>query len=202
VRGQVCPAGPGHGVPVSAAYRVSGPVPALLHDDPLFLGLCAAFDDLLGPVVTALDCFAAYLDPWLAPDDFVAWLATLVGAGDDAPGAQAEPAQPGEPGARQRARVAGAVRGYRARGTAAGLRDAVAAAAGVPADQVSVAESGAVTWSATSGTAQPPPFDPVVTVTVAVPGGREHDAVAACARAAAEPVLPVFGQLRIETVRQ
>ena len=86
MRGQIRGPGPGHGVPVSAAYRVSGPVPALLHDDPLFLGLCAAFDDLLGPVVTALDCFAAYLDPWLAPDDFVAWLATLVGADDGAAG--------------------------------------------------------------------------------------------------------------------
>jgi hypothetical protein len=47
------------GAPVSAAYRVSGPVPALFHEDPLFLELCAAFDDLLSPVVTALDCFAA-----------------------------------------------------------------------------------------------------------------------------------------------
>jgi phage tail-like protein len=137
VRGQIHDARPGAeagpGIPASAAYRVSGPVPALFHDDPLFLGLCAAFDELLSPVIAALDCFAAYLDPSLAPDDFVAWLAALVGAdaGADAP-------QPSPP---RRALVAGAVRGYRARGTAAGLRDAVAAAAGVPADRVSVAES-------------------------------------------------------------
>ena len=186
MRGQVH--GPGGG-PVSTAYRVSGPVPALLHDDPLFLGLCAAFDDLLSPVVTALDCFAAYLDPRLAPGDFVAWLGGLVGA--DA-GSLDEP--------RQRALVEGAVPAYRARGTARGLREVVAAAARVPADQVTVAESGAVTWSATPGGAVPPPFDPVVTITVVVPDRRDPDAVAASARAAAEPALPVISQLRIEVV--
>jgi phage tail-like protein len=177
---------------MSAAYRVSGPVPALYHEDPLFLGLCAAFDELLGPVVTAVDCFAAYLDPWLAPDDFVAWLATLVGAdlsaGSGAPGQEPRP----------RALVAGAAGSYRARGTAAGLRDLVAAAVGVPAEQVSVAESGSVTWSCTPGAAEPPPFNPVVTITVVAPAGRDPDAVAACARAAAGPALPVFSQLEIE----
>jgi len=201
MRGPVPDARPGapagQGFPASAAYRTSGPVPALFHDDPLFLGLCAAFDELLGPLVTALDCFAAYLDPSLAPDDFVAWLAALVGADAD-PGAAWQP----EP--RRRAVVAGAVRGYRARGTATGLRDAVAAAAGVPPGQVTVAESGAVTWSATPGAAASPPFDPVVTITIVVPGDHDHDhdAIAARARAAAELALPVFAQLRIETVSQ
>ena len=179
----------------SAAYRVSGPVPALFHEDPLFLGLCAAFDELLGPVVTALDCFAAYLDPWLAPDDFLAWLGTLVGVGADIGvdvGAEADAS------GRQRALIAGAVRAYRARGTAAGLRDVVATAAHVPAQQVSVAESGSVTWSDRPGAAIAPPFDPVVTITVVVPAGRDPASVAACARSAAESALSVFSQLRIE----
>jgi phage tail-like protein len=183
----------------SAAYRISGPVPALFHEDPLFLGLCAAFDELLGPVVTALDCFAAYLDPWLAPDDFLAWLGTLVGVGGGADigvpvGAEAEASD------RQRALIAGAVRAYQARGTAAGLRDVVATAAHVPAEQVSVAESGSVTWSDRPGAAIAPPFDPVVTITVVVPAGRDPASVAACARSAAEPALSVFSQLRIEMV--
>jgi phage tail-like protein len=194
MRAQIHDGGPGPDAATSAAYRISGPVPALFHEDPLFLGLCAAFDELLSPVVTALDCFAAYLDPWLAPDDFVAWLAALVGA-------DADPGSPAQPEPRRRALVAGAVRSYRARGTAAGLRDAVAAAAGVPAGRVTVAESGGVTWSAAAGTATPP-ADPVVTITVVVPDGQDRDAIAACARAAAETALPVFAQLRIETVRQ
>lgn len=179
----------GRGV-TSAAYRISGPLPGLYHEDPLFLGLCAAFDELLGPVVAAVDCFAAYLDPWLAPDDFVTWLATLVGA-DLGGGHGAHDGQ-------RRALVAGAVPSYRVRGTAAGLRDLVATAAGLPPEQVSVAESGAVTWSCTAGGAAPPPFSPVITITVVVPPGRDPDAVAACARAAAGPAIPVFGQLRIE----
>jgi phage tail-like protein len=175
---------------ISAAYRVSGPVPALYHEDPLFLGLCAAFDELLGPVVAAVDCFAAYLDPWLAPDDFMTWLATLVGA-DAGSGASG-------PDSQQRALVAGAVRSYRARGTATGLRDLVATAAGVPAEQVSVAESGSVTWSAAPGGAEYAPFNPVVTITVVAPADRDPGALAACARAAAGPALPVFSQLQIE----
>jgi phage tail-like protein len=180
---------PGGLAATSAAYRVSGPVPALFHEDPLFLGLCAAFDELLGPVVTALDCFPAYLDPWLAPGDFLAWLAALVGVAADADG-----------GEQQRALVAGAVCAYRARGTASGLRDVVAAATGVPAEGVRIAESGAVTWSDTPGAAPPPPFDPVVTITVEVPHGRDPATMAARARSAAEPALPVFSQLRIEMV--
>jgi phage tail-like protein len=192
---------PGEGLPdrrigqaaTSAAYRISGPVPAIFHEDPLFLGLCAAFDELLGPVVTALDCFAAYLDPWLAPGDFLAWLGTLVGVGV---GAETGP----DASDQHRALIAGAVRAYQARGTAAGLRDVVAAAVGVTAEQVSVADSGAVTWSDTPGVAIAPPFDPVVTITVVVPAGRDPASVAASARGAAEPALPVFSQLRIEMV--
>ena len=171
----------------SSAYRVSGPVPALYHEDPLFLALCAAFDELLGPVVTALDCFAAYVDPWLAPDDFLAWLGALVGL--DAGTTDLS-----------RALIAGAVRGYQARGTAGGLRAVVAAAVCVPPPQIHIAESGAVTWSDLPGGAVPPPFDPTVRITVAVPPGLDRDAVAAHARAAAEPAIPVFSQLRIEVV--
>jgi len=188
------PAGPGGrpdpamSVPAaSAAYRISRPVPALLHEDPLFLGLCAAFDDLLSPIVAALDCFSAYLDPWLAPEDFLGWLGGLVGV-------------TAGPAGQSRAVIAGAVRAYRCQGTAGQLRQAVAAAAEVPPEQVSVAEAGCVTWSQTPGAAVTPPFDSVVTITVAVPSSRDQDAVAACARAAAGPAVPVFSQLRIEVV--
>jgi phage tail-like protein len=177
------------GAPVSGAYRVSGPVPALFHEDPLFLELCAAFDELLSPVVTALDCFAAYLDPALAPDDFLAWLGSLVGA------------EPG-PGRPLRALIADAVRSYHVRGTPDGLRDMVAAAAGVPAGDVRVTECGAVTWSQSPGGAQAPPFDPVVEITRPVRPGQDPDAVAACARAAAGPALPVFSQLRVTVVER
>lgn len=176
------------GAPVSAAYRVSGPVPALFHEDPLFLELCAAIDELLSPVVTALDCFAAYLDPRLAPEDFLGWLGSLVGA------------EPGASGS-FRALIAGAVRSYHVRGTPDGLRAAVAAATGVPAAQIRVTECGAVIWSQSPGLAEAPPFDPVVEIALPAPAGQDPDAVAARARAAAGPSLPVFSQLRVTVVR-
>ena len=223
---------------VSAAYRISGPVPALFHEDPLFLGLCAAFDELLGPLVGALDCFGAYLDPWLAPDDFLAWLGALVGADiGGVPGGEARTGSGAaaalevpDPGLRRRALVAGAVRGYRVRGTVRGLRTAVAAATGVPAGQIAITEPGAVTWSQAPRTTvpapaapapngpvpnapvpgapvpgacapnDPAPGDPVVTITIAVPPGRDRTAVAAIARGAAESALPVSSQLRIEVI--
>jgi phage tail-like protein len=193
MRGLVSDAAPG---PVGTAYRVSGPVPALFHEDPLFLELCAAFDELVSPFVVALDCFPAYLDPWLAPADFLGWLAALAGARpaerDSSPsplGCWDEP--------RERGRIAGAVSGYRARGTAEGLRAAAAVAAGVPPDQVSVTEGGAVTWADAQGESVSPAFDPTVTVTVRVPAGSDAAVVADVVREAAEPALPVFSQLRI-----
>ena len=204
MRGLISDTGPG---PVGLAYRVSGPVPALLQEDPLFLDLCAAFDELLQPIVAVLDCFPAYLDPWLAPEDFLTWLGAL--AGLDAGGSVAPP--------RTRAHIAGAVHAHGRRGTAAGLRHAAASAAGVPVQRVAVAECGGVVWAATSGGAAPPPFDPLITVTVAVPGGAEVSgavsgalavpggdaaAVAAAVRDAVEPILPVSYRLRIEVVEE
>jgi phage tail-like protein len=159
----------------------------MFHEDPLFLELCAAFDELLGPFVTALDCFPAYLDPWLAPPDYLGWLATLVGQEQPPPG----PEQAG------RARIAGAVRAYRARGTARGVRAAAAVAAGVPDKNVTVAEGGSVTYSDTPGAAVCPAFNPAVTITVKVPAGTDAAAVTARVRDAAGPDLPVFIQLHI-----
>lgn len=176
-------------VPVSSAYRVSGPVPALYHEDPLFLALCAALDDLLAPVVTALDCFPAYLDPLLAPEDFLAWLAGLVGV-DTAERA------------RSRASIAAAVDGYRVKGTVAGLRACAAEAAGVPVERVSVTEGGGVAWAQARGKAPVRPFDPVVVCAVAVPRGRDRAAVTDAVRDAVAPCLPITCRLRIEVVEQ
>jgi len=195
MRGQVSEAG---ACPVGAAYRVSTPVPALFHEDPLFLELCAAFDDLFGPFVAALDCFPAYLDPWLAPADFLGWLGGLVGAEPDGP--EQPPAgrpQDADAERQRRASVAGAVRAYRARGTPGGLRAVAAAAARVPEGQVSLAECGAVTWADAPGAAVTPAFDPTVEITVTVPGGRDAAATTTAVRAAVAPCLPVFSQLRI-----
>jgi phage tail-like protein len=124
---------------VAAALRRA--VPAVYQEDPLFALLCEAFDDLLAPLVTAVDCFDAYLDPYLAPSDFLPWLADLVGyQGTAREGTQAA-----------REQIATAVRDHTRRGTAAGVRDAAARAAGVPVEQVELDDPGGTRWSTLPG---------------------------------------------------
>jgi len=126
---------------IAAALRQA--VPAVYQEDPLFMLLCAAFDDLIAPLVTAVDCFDAYLDPYLAPADFLPWLAALVGYQDSAP-ADADAL---------RAQIATAVRDHARRGTATSVREAAARAAGVPVEQVELEDPGGTRWSAVPGEA-------------------------------------------------
>ena len=126
---------------LGVASPVRRAVPAVYQEDPLFALLCESFDELLAPLVTAVDCFDAYLDPRLAPSDFLPWLAGLVGyQGTIKDGSEAE-----------RAQIAGAVGDHGRRGTALGVREAAARAAGVPLEQVELADPGGVKWSAAPG---------------------------------------------------
>src|SRR5215472_7278196 len=119
--------GPG----VAAPMALRRAVPAVYQEDPLFAELCHAFDELISPLVSAVDCFTAYLDPRLAPDDFLPWLADLVGCGQ--PLADPDAA---------RAQIADAVRSHGVRGTPGAVRSAAAVAAGVPWDHVEVDDPG------------------------------------------------------------
>jgi phage tail-like protein len=176
-------------VAVSARYRVNDKVPALYQEDPLFMELCAALDELFAPMVTALDCFPAYLDPTLAPADFLDWLAGLVGV---------EP-ESADPIPRRRELIAGALAGYRVRGTVAGLRAAAAAAAGVP---VRLVDGGAVVWSTSRGTAPVPEFAPTVVITCTVPPDRDRRTVTEAVEDVVGAGLPVSCRLRIEIAEE
>ena len=172
--------------------RVSGAVPAILAEDPLFHELCDAFDELLAPMAASLDCFAAYLDPWLTPPDFLDWLAALLGAED-------EPSWPIE---RRRAHVANAVAAHRYRGTAEGLRRTAAAAADVAPEQVTVEDPGGVTYSTRplgSFDASQPQETPPVVVRVQLPT-TAAGAISALVQDAVELVRPVHTQVRIEVM--
>ena len=173
------------------ANPVSGAVPAMLAEDPLFHELCDAFDELLAPMAAALDCFAAYLDPRLAPPDFVDWLDAVLGAGG-------EPSWPVE---RRRAHVADAVSAHRFRGTAEGLRRAAAAAADVPLERVTVEDPGGVTYSTRplKGFDAPLETPPVVVRVHPLPATPVAD-VSALVQDAVELVRPVHCQVRIEVV--
>ncbi|WP_218952343.1 phage tail protein I [Amycolatopsis anabasis] len=147
-------------------------LPAVYQEDPFADRFVAGFDDVLAPVLSTMDCLVDYLDPRLAPEDFLDWLASWVGVAFDE----------GWPVERRRAVVAGAVEVYRLRGTVSGLRRHLAMLTG---GRVEITDSGGVSWSARPDAPPPGEDSPrlAVRVTVpepaAVPAGALDAAVAA-----------------------
>lgn len=128
-------------------------LPGVLQQDDLTQRLTAALDEVLAPALWVLDNVDAYLDPQLAPLDFVGWLAGIVGVELDETW----------PEARQRDLVAHAVELYAWRGTARGIAELVETYTGA---EVDVADSGGVTWSAVPGGQPPGQAAPTVRVRV------------------------------------
>ena len=173
--------GPIGDVPFVSPRPLCSVVPGMLLDDDLFLALCLALDDLLTPALAAVDCFPAYLDPLLTPDDFLAWLGALVGS---------------EP---RRSSIAAAVAGYGDRGTATGLRASVAAAAGLDPSQVTIVDPGRVTWSRSPTVGAVQPAVPA-RVVVAVPSDCDPATCSDAVSAAVEAVRPVHCPVEVEVV--
>jgi len=114
-----------------------------------------AFDESLAPILATLDSLAAYVDPWLAPADFLDWVAGWVGVElDDAWTLE-----------QRRAIVAGAALVHRRRGTARGIADAVSLSSD---GEVTVLDSGGTTWSRTPGAEPPGEESPELTIRLAV----------------------------------
>ena len=130
-------------------------LPALYQEDDFTQRFVSAFDAALAPIFAALDNFPAYLDPWLAPEDFLEWLGGWFGIVLD------ESWSP----TRRRALVSRAFEFYRMRGTASGLKEQVEVLTG---GSVDLHETGGVSTSATAGAALPgsPNFALLVRVTV------------------------------------
>jgi phage tail-like protein len=126
-------------------------LPGMLQEDPFAQRFASAFDDILAPVLLTLDCVDSYFDPWLAPKDFLEWLATWVAI-------ELDETLPPE---RQRLLVSEAVRLYRVRGTAIGLAEQIAIYTGL---EVEIEESGGSTWSAAPGGYAPGESQPRLTV--------------------------------------
>ncbi|MFC5150375.1 phage tail protein [Streptomyces amakusaensis] len=126
-------------------------LPAVYLEQDFLRRFLGALDEVLAPVLLAIDNLPAHLDPRSAPEDFLDWLARWVAV---------EPRAEGPPEQR-RAAVRGAVSRHSARGTARGLAEAVRLETGVEPE---IVESGGTAWSTRAGTAAPGAARPWVTV--------------------------------------
>ncbi|HUD37094.1 MAG TPA: phage tail protein [Streptosporangiaceae bacterium] len=119
---------------LATPYPIGTLMPAIYQEDQATMAWTAGLDDVLAPVISTLDCLSAYLDPMLAPEDFVLWLADWFGAVLDE----------NWPAYRRRAAVRRSVSLYRQAGTLAGLRALLELVTG---GEVELVESGGVAWS-------------------------------------------------------
>lgn len=140
-------------LPVPTPHPVGRLLPGVYLEDDLAQRFTAGLDDVLAPVFLVLDSLAAYVDPALAPEDFVDYLAGWVGVELDETW----------PEARRRAVVASAVVAHRRRGTPRGLVEQIRLVAGLDVEMV---ETGGAVWSAEPGTPAPGSEPPHVTVRV------------------------------------
>lgn len=116
----------------------------------------------MAPVFASLDNLDAYLDPGVAPSDFLDWLGTWVGVAlDDSWTLE-----------RRRAFVARATSLHRIRGTSGGLRAFLEVVTG---GVVEVEESGGTAWSTEAGERFPGRPDFEVEVTVHADAARTLD---------------------------
>lgn len=130
-------------------------LPSALQEDEFCARFVGAFDEIMAPIFSTLDCQDAYFDPKLAPEDFVEWLAGWVGIDIDETWTTEK----------RRVLVDNAVVLYRIRGTAPGLAAHLRLYAGVTPE---IEDSGGCVWSQTSETPFPGSASPSLTVRVRV----------------------------------
>jgi phage tail-like protein len=142
---------------LATPYPLASLLPAVYQEEDPFIGrFTAGLDDVLAPVIATLDCLDAYVDPMLAPEDFLGWLAEWVGV----------TVNENAPVSLHRSTVARAAELHRLRGTVRGLRTALELLTG---GQVEVSESGGVTWSDRPGTQAPGDATAWLRVVVRIP---------------------------------
>ncbi|HET7523291.1 MAG TPA: phage tail protein, partial [Acidimicrobiales bacterium] len=130
-------------------------LPAAFQEDEFCQRMMVAFDEVLAPIFTTLDCIDTYLDPQLAPPDFVEWLASWVGVDIDETWTLE----------RRRQLIQEAVVLYRIRGTAAGIAAHVGLYAGTTPE---IEDNGGCIWSETADTPFPGSPAPRLTVRLRV----------------------------------
>jgi phage tail-like protein len=139
----------------------------------------------LAPVFATLDALETYVDPAMAPDDFLTWLASWVGLTFDDRWTDEQ----------RRALVPAMVPAYKLRGTKAGLRAIVRLFTGADPE---VVDSGGVATSTEPG-ATPPPGPPggaTTRVRVRLPAGSL--VTEARLRELVETMVPVHVAVEVE----
>jgi phage tail-like protein len=161
---------------LSSPHPLGGFLPALYQEDEFAQAFTGGLDGVLAPIFNSLDNFEAYLDPRVAPEDFLDWLGTWMGLVVD----ETWPLE------RRRAFVAEASALYRRRGTPKGMAAHVKLFTG---GEVEILERGGTAWSAQSGGKLPGSagFDMLVRVRVDDPAQVDRtrlDALVAAAKPA------------------
>ncbi|MCS0605668.1 phage tail protein [Streptomyces sp. LP11] len=124
-------------------YPIGEQLPALYAEDDFAQRFTAGLDTVLAPVFATLDSLPAYLDPRVAPADFLGWLASWVGGVHDRRW----------PEELRREAAVRAMELHRRRGTKRGLVEALRLVLGVGAD---IGGDGGAVWSRESGAELPP----------------------------------------------
>lgn len=168
---------------VATPHPLGRLLPALYQEDSFAQRFTDGLDAVLAPVLCVLDCLDAYVDPDVAPADFVAWLSSALGVEPDDT----------LPLDRKRAVLRGAARAYSLHGTKRGIAAAVRALADT--DPI-VLDSGGVSWSTDPYATPPEPRPPVVEVrlpaTAGVHAGRVDRAISDAKPAHVAHVLTLF----------
>ncbi|GIG59131.1 phage tail protein [Longispora fulva] len=141
---------------LTTAHPIGERLPGVYLENAFTQRFTEALDQVLAPVFLALDCFPAYLDPALVPEDFLDWLAGWVALSLDE----------SWPVAQRRDLVAHAVELHRWRGTKRGLAAHVRLLTG---GAVEVVDSGVCGWSDLPGGEVPGSGPAQVVVRVGVP---------------------------------
>ncbi len=144
-------------VGLASPYPIATLLPAVYQEEDPFIGrFTAGLDDVLATVIATLDCLDAYVDPMVAPEDFLAWIAAWVGV----------TVNENAPVALHRASVARAAELHRIRGTVRGLQTLLELLTG---GEVDITDSGGIVFGNRPGTPAPGDPHPWLRVRVRVP---------------------------------
>ena len=64
---------------LASAVPIAQRLPGVYQEGDFTQRFVSTFDTALAPVIATLDGLPGYVDPWLAPPDFLDWLAGWVG---------------------------------------------------------------------------------------------------------------------------